>query len=148
MKKNTLGAGACCGRTKDRGRGVAAWWVKTAEIRWLKIAAVAAVLALLPAGLPAQALAGCNWSTPGPLRTAVIDRIVDGRFAVLQVNGDEGLPLQRVVAAADLPLRAREGTWLRVRFSGKTLITVMIDDEATMQARQRVQWKIELLRQR
>jgi prophage tail gpP-like protein len=76
---------------------------------------------------------------------AVIDRIVDGRHAVLIVGEDER---QVVVPATSLPAAAGEGTWLRVRFDGDTLLDARIDREETERVRQRVSAKMEQLRQR
>lgn len=76
---------------------------------------------------------------------AVIDRIVDGRHAVLIVGDDQR---QVTVPATSLPDGASEGMWLRVRFDGDELVDVQVDLEETERVRQRVSAKMERLRQR
>jgi predicted O-methyltransferase YrrM len=76
---------------------------------------------------------------------AVIDRIVDGRHAVLLVGGVE---TERVVPVDQLPAGAREGAWLRVRFEGDQLVEAALDPKETERARQRVGDKMAQLRAR
>jgi predicted O-methyltransferase YrrM len=76
---------------------------------------------------------------------AVIDRIVDGRHAVLLVGEAE---TERVVPVDQLPAGAREGAWLRVRFEGDQLVESALDPEETERARQRVGDKMAQLRAR
>jgi hypothetical protein len=68
-------------------------------------------------------------------RLALVDRIVDGRRAVLIIDNSE----QRIVPAALLPAGTTEGSWLRVRFDIAGLASAAIDAEATEQARSRVE---------
>lgn len=79
------------------------------------------------------------------IQSAVIDRIVDGRYAVLLVGRDE---VERIVPKHELPAGVREGTWLKVRFRGDCLVYAVIDKETTEAAAQRIHAKMELLRQR
>lgn len=84
---------------------------------------------------------------------AVIDRIVDRRHAVLLVGEDE---LERAVSLKTLeealsdeehaPLR--EGTWLKVRFEGDRLVEAVVDIGETKQRKERLDQKLQQLRQR
>ena len=76
---------------------------------------------------------------------AVVDRIVDRRYAVLLVGEGE---VERTIPIGELPTQATEGTWLRVKFDGEQLIEAEIDAEETEQARQRISAKLDRLRQR
>lgn len=76
---------------------------------------------------------------------AVIDRIVDGRHAVLLVGEQEA---ERVVPRERLPHGSGPGMWLRVRFEGDQLVEAMIDEAETERARARVHEKLEALRRR
>ena len=79
------------------------------------------------------------------LELAVIDRIEDGKFAVLIVGETEQ---QYVIPIAQLPEGAGEGIWLRVRFANDTLVEASIDAEATARARARISEKMDRLRKR
>lgn len=76
---------------------------------------------------------------------AVLDRIVDGLHAVLLVGEEEW---EHVLPASQLPLEAKEGTWLRVRFVDGNLVEVQIDLEETGRARERLLEKLNRLRER
>ncbi len=76
---------------------------------------------------------------------AVIDRIVDGKTAVLLVGEEERLVHW---PADELPEAAKEGTWLRVEMENDTIVSMQVDEEATKSALDRVQSKLERLRQR
>mgnify|MGYP001230767829 FL=1 len=76
---------------------------------------------------------------------AVIDRIVDGRHAVLLVGEEE---VEKVVPRECLPEGSAPGTWLRVRFEGERLVEAVIDEAETERARARVQEKLAALRRR
>lgn len=76
---------------------------------------------------------------------AVVDRIVDGRYAVLLVEPSERewvVPLER------LPDEAREGVWLRIVCEGNQVIRAVIDAQLTQEAHDRIEAKLNLLRQR
>jgi hypothetical protein len=88
-------------------------------------------------------LAACALEAP---EVAVIDRIVDGEHAVLLV----GDPPERelVVPVASLPAGAREGHWLWVVIVDGGLVEVIVDEDATEQARQRARAQLDELRER
>lgn len=79
------------------------------------------------------------------MERAVVDRIVDGEHVVLLVGSDE---VERIVPRSELPVDVREGLWLRVHFKGDKLVTVVVDEQATAEARQRISSKMDLLRRR
>lgn len=74
---------------------------------------------------------------------AVVDRIVDGRHAVL-IAGDE----EYVVPASQLPDGAEQGSWLRVQFGPGGIVTATVDDDETKRRRKRITEKVERLRER
>lgn len=74
---------------------------------------------------------------------AVIDRIVDGRHAVLIAGDDE-----YIVPAVQLPDGAEQGDWLRVRFGPGGIVAATVDDEETERRRARIAEKMERLRGR
>lgn len=76
---------------------------------------------------------------------AVVDRLVDGSWAVLLVGSEE---TERVVPSAALPDGARAGTWLKTRWDGEKLLEAIIDHEATGAATRRIASKLAQLRQR
>jgi hypothetical protein len=76
---------------------------------------------------------------------AVIDRIVEGRQAVLLVGASE---TERVVPVNRLPAGVGEGTWLRVRFAGEDLVEAEVDAGETERTKQRIEAKLERLRRR
>jgi hypothetical protein len=76
---------------------------------------------------------------------AVVDRIVEGRQAVLLVGEGE---VERVVPVERLPAGAREGAWLRVRFEAGELVEAEVDQDQTEQTRRRIEEKLERLRRR
>jgi len=76
---------------------------------------------------------------------AVVDRFVNGEFAVLSVGTQE---VERVVLRSTLPPETREGTWLKTGWDGETLLWAELDPAATEQARNRVADKLARLRQR
>lgn len=76
---------------------------------------------------------------------AVIDRIVDGKYAVLHV-GEGGT--EKVIPCDLLPAGAGEGTWLRVRFDGDQLVHAEVDQAETDRVRMRISEKMDRLRQR
>jgi hypothetical protein len=73
---------------------------------------------------------------------AVIDRF-EGKFAVLIVGEDE----QRMnVLKKLLPKQSREGSWLQVEIQNGEVITAVMDEEETANAKQRIAEKLERLR--
>jgi hypothetical protein len=83
-------------------------------------------------------------SEQSEFKQAVVDRIEDGKHAVLLVDDSE----EKIVPAGQLPNGASDGTWLQVRFDGDELVEATIDHEATEQARLRVREKMDKLRKR
>jgi len=76
---------------------------------------------------------------------AVIDRIVDGKHAVLLVGEQE---VERIVPVEMLPNGAREGTWLTVSFRDDQLVHAEIDVGRTEAVRERIADKLNRLRAR
>lgn len=76
---------------------------------------------------------------------AVVDRIEDGKWAVLLIGEDQ---VEKVIPKASLPKRAKEGSWLRVRLEDDAVKEIILDAEATTAARGRMAAKLEQLRQR
>ena len=79
------------------------------------------------------------------MEKAVIDRIVDGKIAVILVGEDQR---QHHHPADELPEGAREGTWLRVRVEGAKIVSIEVDPGETDEARRRIQEKMDKLRTR
>lgn len=76
---------------------------------------------------------------------AVVDRLVDGRWAVLLVGPGEE---ERVVDLKLLPPGAGEGTWLRLSLAGDEVLALEVDEEETRRVRERLDEKLARLRQR
>lgn len=73
---------------------------------------------------------------------AVIDRF-EGEFAILSVGEDE----QRInVLRKLLPKQTREGNWLQVEIQNGEVSSVVIDEEETAKAKQRIAEKLSRLR--
>ena len=73
---------------------------------------------------------------------SVIDRF-EGKFAVLIVGDDE----QRInVLKKLLPKQSREGSWLQVEIQNGEVISAVIDEEETANAKQRIAEKLARLR--
>ena len=79
------------------------------------------------------------------MEKAVIDRIVDGKIAVILVGEDER---QHHYPADKLPEGANEGTWLRVQVEGDEMVSVEVDQEETDTVHRRLQEKMDKLRAR
>ena len=79
------------------------------------------------------------------MEKAVIDRIVDGRTAVILVGDDER---EHHYPVDKLPADSREGTWLRVQVAGGQIVSLEVDQEETDIVRRRIQEKMDKLRQR
>ena len=79
------------------------------------------------------------------LEKAVIDRIVDGKTAVILVGDDER---QHHYPVNGLPAGAREGTWLRVQIENGGIMCIEVDREETESALRRIQAKMDKLRER
>ena len=79
------------------------------------------------------------------MEKAVVDRIVDGRTAVILVGEDVR---QHYYPADELPEGAREGTWLRVLIESGRIVAMEVDQEETDTARRRIQEKMAKLRAR
>lgn len=74
---------------------------------------------------------------------AVIDRIVEGRQAVL-LTGDE----EYIVPVEQLPDGATEGDWVRVLFGENGIVSATIDADETERRRRRIKEKMARLRGR
>ena len=73
---------------------------------------------------------------------SVIDRF-EGKYAVLIVGDDE----QRInVLKKLLPRKSREGSWLQVEVQNGEVISAVIDEEETANAKQRIAEKLARLR--
>lgn len=79
------------------------------------------------------------------MEKAVIDRIVDGKTAVILVGEDER---QHHYPADELPEGARDGTWLRVQVESGEIVAIEVDQEETDTVRRRIQEKMDKLRAR
>ena len=79
------------------------------------------------------------------MEKAVIDRIVDGKIAVILVGEDQR---QHHHPADELPEGAREGTWLRVRVEGAKIVSTEVDPGETDEVGRRIQEKMGKLRTR
>ena len=73
---------------------------------------------------------------------SVIDRF-EGKYAVLIVGDDA----QRInVLKKLLPRKSREGSWLQVEIQNGEVISAVIDEEETANAKQRIAEKLARLR--
>lgn len=79
------------------------------------------------------------------MEKAVIDRIVDGKTAIILVGDDER---QHHYPAGKLPEGAQEGTCLRVQIENGEILSLEVDQEETDTVRRRIQEKIDKLRAR
>lgn len=77
--------------------------------------------------------------------SAVIDRIEEGRLAVLLVEPEER---EWIVPIEELPPDAQAGDWLRIRVEDDRLVHARVDPERTQAVAARIQDKMALLRQR
>jgi hypothetical protein len=78
-------------------------------------------------------------------RKAVIDRIEEGKWAVLHVGYKR---VEKVIPVEELPEGAREGSWLKVRLVDDAVKDIIVDEKETAAVRGRVQSKLEMLRGR
>ncbi len=76
---------------------------------------------------------------------AVIDRIVDGKQAVLHVGDRE---TEWILPVNELPAGAKEGIWLRVGVDGNRLVDIEIDEQETGQRAAGISEKMRMLRER
>jgi hypothetical protein len=76
---------------------------------------------------------------------AVIDRIEEGKWAVLLVGREQR---ERVVPLEELPEGMQTGAWLKVRLGEQGVEDVVVDEEETAKVRGRVESKLEQLRGR
>ena len=74
---------------------------------------------------------------------AVIDRF-EGKLAILIVGDDER---HMNVLRKLLPKQSREGSWLQVEIQNGEIISSVIDEEETANAKQRIAEKLAHLRQ-
>lgn len=80
-----------------------------------------------------------------PWERAAVDRLVDGRWAVLLIGPEER---EQVVELACLPPGVEAGQWLRVRLVDGELVELEKDEKATAEAAARIAEKMEQLRRR
>ena len=74
---------------------------------------------------------------------AVIDRIVDGKTAVILVGNKEyNYP------ASKLPKGAQEGVWVFITINEGRIIAVSVDQKETEEVRRRIRSKMDKLRKR
>jgi hypothetical protein len=74
------------------------------------------------------------------MQSAVVDRF-EGEYAVLLI-GDTSIQVRRT----QLPKSVREGDYLQIELDGDAVIQVERDEQATEEARQRIQDKLDRLR--
>lgn len=102
-----------------------------------------------PANAPAiKATSGA----PAPQKTrrprrqkAVIDRIEEGKYAVLLVGNKQ---VEKSIPVEQLPEGARAGSWLKVRVTDDGVRDMLVDETETQAAQERVRSKLEMLRDR
>jgi hypothetical protein len=80
----------------------------------------------------------------GGLVAAVVDRIVDGRIAVLQLDPD-GTEVE--LDARELPAGVAEGTWLQVDPSADAVRVVAVDEARTAARRRDAGERMRRLRE-
>lgn len=78
------------------------------------------------------------------IKKAVLDRVIDENAILLVGNEEE----EMIVSAADLPEGIQEGDRLVVTFDEQQIVALEYDEEATIEAKTRIQNKMALLRQR
>lgn len=76
---------------------------------------------------------------------AVIDRIEEGKWAVLLVGQEQ---TERIVPVEQLPEDAMEGSWLRLQLDEETIRGIVVDAEETSALRSRMASKLDQLRSR
>jgi hypothetical protein len=76
---------------------------------------------------------------------AVIDRIEDGRYAVLLVGDIER---EHVLPLSSFPFSVRPGLWLKVQFDNDVLVSAVADETYTKEVEERVSDKLKQLRKR
>ncbi len=76
---------------------------------------------------------------------AVFERVVDHVYAVLLVGDDER---ECIVPVAHLPQDAKPGDWLRVRIEDDEIVAATVDAEETRRVKQRIETKLDRLRNR
>lgn len=77
------------------------------------------------------------------IQKAVIDRIEDGKIAVLFIGEEErrfNVPLNQ------LPRGVKEGDWLKIELEGQEILKADIDKEETAKRLQRIREKLARLR--
>lgn len=110
---------------------------------------VRAVCLIILAGLAIQAvLAQTTWLGPAALpheQVGVIDRIVDDALAVILIDGERE---ELLVPAGDLPVGARAGVWLILHQDASGALSFEIDHTRTAAALERIEAKLQALRNR
>lgn len=81
---------------------------------------------------------------------AIVDRIVDGKHAVLLVGEEE---IERILPADQLPPAVTEGSWLRIWFEKDDPINggvqkMELDEVGSADARKRIEAKLARLKKR
>lgn len=77
------------------------------------------------------------------MQKAVVDRIVDGKYAVLLI-GDKEEELN--VSIKDLPEGTREGTWLKVEVADEQLLSAVIDHDKSSVVKKGIKDKMAILK--
>lgn len=86
---------------------------------------------------------------PDGTYTAVIDRIVDGKHAVLLIEDADAVIDQRVVSRTALPEEGQtEGMVLEVVFDDDEIVDIAVKPEVTEQRKQAAQERFERLSER
>lgn len=76
---------------------------------------------------------------------AVLDRIEDGKWAVLLVGEEKA---EKIIPIETLPEGAKEGSWLRVQLEDDEVKEILVDAEETEKVRKRVEAAVRGLRKR
>ncbi|MFC0470452.1 DUF3006 domain-containing protein [Halalkalibacter kiskunsagensis] len=79
------------------------------------------------------------------MEKAIVDRLVDGKHAVLLVGAKE---IEKVIPSSKLPSGVTAGTVVKVEFRGDELGSIEADHEETDKTKERIKSKLELLRER
>ena len=79
------------------------------------------------------------------LKKAVVDRIVDGKTAVI-LSEEDGMEFY--YQADKLPEGVWEGDWVKIQIDDDVVVSVEIDKDETEQRKNRIRNKMDLLRKR
>ncbi|EGL81349.1 hypothetical protein CathTA2_0124 [Caldalkalibacillus thermarum TA2.A1] len=79
------------------------------------------------------------------MEKAVLDRVVDGKHAVLLVGDDER---EVMIPCHQLPPGAKKGTWFKVTFHDGNITYLEIDETETEKVEERIKAKLANLQQK